>query len=363
MRTLWPQLRSWLDAEEPFALATIVSVSGSAPRVPGACMAIMPESNRFIGSVSSGCLDSEVVEAATRALRTGEVVRLLFGPEGNPPWSEGLTCGGEVEVRVERWWGCDDRAGVRSIAAAVRSWLESGASGVVLSRGRDHLAIDAGGARIGMLDSTLSEVADAAAAHLAEELPPCAWPDAGNGPPVFVRTIRREPRLVIVGAGDVTVSLVALAQSAGYATIVIDPRAAFTATDRFIQQPTAVHHGWPQRIIPDLALGPREAAVVLTHDPKIDDPALLALLQTPVGHIGALGGKRSHAARLERLRVAIADPSTLDRIHAPAGIHLRAPHARGVATGILAGLVQWQAEDDRARLARSIPGRVSIAGS
>lgn len=345
MRSLWPQLSSWLDAGEPFALATVTAVSGSAPRSPGSCMAIMPESARFIGSVSSGCLDVEVVEAAAKALRSGCTEHLRFGPDGHPPWTDGLTCGGWMAVRVEPWWGCSDRAETRAVGQRVRQWLEEDQSGVVLSDDRHHLALEADGAVNGDVGAFPPERVALAKRQLEAELEPIEL-TGGQG---FVRTVLRSPRLLIVGGVDVTVHLVAIAREMRFTPLVVDPRAAFVAPERFPVRPARLERAWPEKMVSPAGLGPRDAALVLTHDPKIDDPALLALLQTNVGYIGALGSTRSHAARRERLRAAGADEGALARIHGPAGIHLGTPNAAGIALGIAAGLARWQAEQARAR--------------
>jgi xanthine dehydrogenase accessory factor len=349
MRSLWPQLAIWLDAGEPFALATVTAVSGSAPRVPGSCMAVMPDTARFIGSVSSGCLDVEVVEAARSALQTGETQRLRFGPDGSPPWTDGLTCGGWIGVRVEPWWAHHARAGVREIAPVVRGWLERDEAGVVLSDDTHHVAIDAFGRTAGEADAFPVELRARAREHLRAEFPAAEIEHAGAK--VFLRAIRRRPRLLIVGGVDVTVHLVALARESGFATIVIDPRATFVTPERFTTRPDELTRSWPQAAIARAALGPRDVALALTHDPKIDDVALLALLQTRAGYIGALGSRRSHGARLARLRAAGAENESLAQIHGPAGIHLGTPDAAGIALGIMAGIAQWQAEEETARVA------------
>lgn len=347
MRFLWPQLREWLDAGRPFALATVTAVSGSAPRAPGSCMAIDPERLRFLGSVSSGCLDAEVVEAARTALRTGEMQRLRFGPDGQPPWSNGLTCGGWVDVRVEPWWGFHSRATVREMAPLVRRWLEDDAPGVVVSTATHHVALEAAGPAAGDGDAIPTRVLAAARAQLAALLPPREVElDGGN---YFVRTLRGRPRLLLIGGGDLALRLIAFAREAGFFTIVVDPRKALTVRETYPTPPDQLTRAWPQKVIPSLQLSARDAAIALTHDPKIDDPALLALLETDVGYLGALGSTRSHATRLQRLRAEGTAESALARIRGPAGLHLGTPDATGIALGIIAGVVQWQAEAERKR--------------
>ena len=349
MRRLWPHLASWIDRDEPFALATVTAVAGSAPRMPGACRVIAPGSLRFLGSVSSGCLDVEVVEAARVALASGSPQTLRFGPDGQPPWTEGLTCGGWVAVRVEPWWGVHPRAAVRAIVPHVRRWLDEDEPAAVLSRDDHHAAIDASGAVFGETEAFSAQELQVAHDRLAAGMPPGL-----HGPDdhaLFVRTVRARPRLFIIGATDVATSLVACAREAGFATIVLDPRAAYADAGRFTFAPDRMTRIWPQGIIQELRPTSRDAAVAITHDPKIDDAALLALVRTQAGYIGALGSSRSHAHRVKRLRDQGASDTEITRIHGPAGIHLGTPDAVGIAVGILAGILQWQAGDERRRAA------------
>ncbi len=347
MRSLWPQLAPWIDAGEPFALASVIAVAGSAPRMPGACMVIAPESLRFLGSVSSGCLDIEVVEAARIALASGVPQTLRFGPDGKPPWTDGLSCGGWIAVRVEPWWGSHARAEVRSLVPMLRGWLAQDEAGVVLSRGDRHLAVDASGAMTGDNDAFSVDEIAAARDRLEQGLPPALV--GAESAAIFVRTVRRRPRLIVIGATDVATHLVPCAREAAFATVVIDPRAAYTDSARFSTAPDRMARIWPQGILQELRPDSRDAAVVVTHDPKIDDAALLALIRTHAGYIGAMGSSRSHAHRLDRLREAGASSEELARIQGPAGIHLGTPSAAGIAVGILAGILKWQAEDERRR--------------
>ena len=343
MRTLWPQLDAWLDEGTPFALATVVATEGSAPRRPGAVMAIDPARTRFLGSVSSGCLETQVLDAARQALAEQTAVTLRFGPDGSSPWVAGLTCGGMVTVRVEPWWGS-------ALAGAVRRWIAEDVAAVVLTWGQRHLGV------------TLTErVGDAA-----------GWPEAWiasareclreggvsqsvdwDGETVFVRCLPPRPRLVLVGAVEVAARLVDLAGVAGWRTVVIDPRQAYLVPERFDRMPEEMHRAWPQAVVRSLALGPADAGLALTHDPKIDDPALVALLDSKVGYVGAMGSRRSHASRLARLREHGVREEDLARIDGPAGYALGAPDAAGIAVGMLAGLVAWVAAREAAPLSHA----------
>ncbi|BET65335.1 XdhC family protein [Opitutales bacterium ASA1] len=347
MHELLPRLGAWMDEGAPFALATVTRVDGSAPRLPGACMAVRPEENRFLGSVSSGCLDAEIVHAARETLVDGEPRLLRFGPDASTPWVAGLTCGGWVDVTVEPWWGLHLRPEVRAIAREVRAWFEHDLPGVVLSAGRAHLAVSADGGRVGDRDAFSADLISDALGTVQRELP--SFSRGSDSDRVFIRSIRRRPRLLLVGAVDIAARLVGLARETGFRTTVIDPRSAYMAPDRFREEPNERICKWPQEPIAGSDLGPRDAAVVLTHDPKIDDPALLALLRTRVGYVGALGSRKSHAERLERLEATGETTTSLARISGPAGLHLGTPDAAGIAVGILAGILQWQAAAERER--------------
>lgn len=312
-------------------------------------MVIAPETLRFLGSVSSGCLDIEVVEAARTTLASGAPQVLRFGPDGQPPWSEGLTCGGWIAVRVDPWWGNHARAEVRAIVPHLRAWLEQDEPAVLLTRNDHHAAFDTRGAAAGETAAFTEEEKQLGLARLAADLPPAVL--GSDADAVFVRTLRRRPRMVIVGATDVAAALVPCAREAGFATLVIDPRAPYAEPARFPSAPDRLVRLWPQGVIQELRLESRDVALALTHDPKIDDAALLALLRSRAGYIGAMGSTRSHARRLERLRGEGTADAGLARIHGPAGIHLGTPDAAGIAVGILAGVLQWQAQDERRRAA------------
>jgi xanthine dehydrogenase accessory factor len=323
----------------PFALATVVATEGSSPREVGSVMAIDPAGPRFIGSVSSGCLEVEVIEAAQTVLRAERARYFHFGPEGTPVWNDGLTCGGRVRVRLEPWWGLLNAGIFLPVVSALRDWIKQDQSGLILSKGNEHLAIT----RTHVMGSTAgwsNEVLDQAAKQLSLEMPPCEL--ELNGETVFCRSVLRRPRLLIVGAGEVTLKLVQLARVLGWKTLVVDPRAAYLNAERFDIQPDELIGAWPQNVVSQFDLGPRDAGLVLTHDAKIDDPALSALLTSRVGYIGAMGSRQSHQARIKRLQQDTLDAESIGRIQSPCGIHLGSASALGIATGIFAGLTQWQ---------------------
>lgn len=361
MRDILLHLSAWLAAREPFALATVTSTSGSAPRAAGACLLVSGDGQRFAGAVSSGCLEQEVVAAAQDVVKHGGVRRLRFGPDAQPPWHDGLTCGGWIEVRVEPWWGFLPGASGPQVATQALEWLDRDRPGVVLSDDHAHAALGAAGEFTGETDA-FDEATLARARHLLSEQMPTVE-IAGPRGPVLLRSLRRRPRLLLIGATDVAATLAAIAPAHEFVTSVVDPRRNYVAPERFPTPPDHLLHAWPQRPIAEFAPTACDAAIALTHDPKIDDVALQALLQTPCGYIGALGSMRSHASRLERLRALGLGEESLTRIHGPAGLHLGTPDAAGIALGILAGLAQWRAASDRERREEAKRGPVNVVAA
>ncbi len=153
---------------------------------------------------------------------------------------------------------------------------------------------------------------------------------------VFVRPYAPRLRLLVVGAVHITAALVPMARAAGYSVVLIDPRAGFARAERW--PGVSVHGEYPDEILPSLGLDARTAVVALTHDPKIDDPALEAALASDVFYIGALGSRRTHARRRERLSARGHDSAALDRIHGPVGLHIGAATPPEIAIAILAEL-------------------------
>ncbi len=145
-------------------------------------------------------------------------------------------------------------------------------------------------------------------------------------------------RVVVVGAAHIAQALVALATLNGYEVVVVDPRRAFATVDRFPE--VEMRREWPQRALPELRIDHRTAVVVLSHDPKIDDPALEHAVTTPAFYIGALGSKRNHAARMERLAEAGCDGAALARVHGPIGLDIGARTPAEIATAILSQLIE-----------------------
>jgi xanthine dehydrogenase accessory factor len=312
-------LDAWRRAERDAALATVVRVSGSTPRPPGARLAIS-ETSEIAGSVSGGCVEGAVIEEALAALRDGRPRLLHYGISDEMALEVGLICGGEIDVLVEPVRGevatllahlvelvreevpvarvADLQAGTRGVLSADHAWgaVDQEAVGQIL---------DAGEARL-----------------LADER-------------TFVDVVLPAPRAWIVGAGHVAEHLVAILPRAGFRPLVIDPRRLFAEQNRFGE--AEVIAAWPDRALERARSG--DAVLVLSHDPKIDEPALLTALRVGVGYVGAIGSRKAQADRAARLRRAGLSDTELARLHAPIGLDLGGREPGEIALAIAAELV------------------------
>ena len=305
---------AWSEAGLGVALATVTGTWGSALRPTGSLLAVNAK-GAFVGSVSGGCVEAAVVEEALQAIGDGRPRRPRYGVSDERAWSLGLACGGTVEVYVERLERPDLIAELRRDLAARRpvvraTDLASGASRLV------H-PLEAEG------DALAAAAREAAARDRSGTV-------QGPEGEVFLRVF-------LVGAVHVAQALAPMATLAGYEVLVVDPRRAFAAEDRF--PGVALSHDWPEEAFARARLDARSAVVTLTHDPKIDEPALAAALRSGAFYLGALGSRKTQAARRERLAAQGFSAGELDRIHGPVGLAIGAVSPGEIAASILAELV------------------------
>ncbi len=291
-------------AGEPLAIATVTSTWGSAPRPRGSHMLVHAD-GRFAGSVSGGCVESDILATAAEVLAGAPFVVKRYGVADAAAWEVGLPCGGEIEVMVQRV-GADgfDPELFDAIAAA-------GQGGRPLTVATD-------------LATGISAPADAGTLDAAATL--------------FVNRYDPPRRLLIVGAVQIAQALAELARTLGIATTVIDPRARFLTAERF--PGVTLDDRWPDEAIAALRPDAATAVVTLSHDTKIDDPALIAALAAPTAYVGALGSRRSHAARRERLSAAGVAADALDRIDGPVGLDIGAIGPSEIALSIAAAMIR-----------------------
>jgi len=289
--------QGWAGA--PMALATVVSTWGSAPRPRGSHM-IVHADGRFEGSVSGGCVESDILATAAEVIAGAPFVVKTYGVADAAAWEVGLPCGGEIAVMVQPVSPAGFDPALFAEIAEARARGETLAVSTDLASGRS----------------------------LVGEL-------SGN---VFVNRYEPPRRLLIVGAVQIAQALAGLARELGVETVVIDPRGRFLTEERF--PGVTLDDRWPDEAVVAYAPGRATAVVTLSHDTKIDDPALIAALAADTGYVGALGSRRSHAARLERLAAAGVSEADLARIDGPVGLDIGAIGPREIALSIAAAMVK-----------------------
>lgn len=299
----------WHQAGIGAALATVVQTWGSAPRRVGSQLVVGGD-GRIEGSVSGGCVEAAVVFEAQDALSDGAHRLLEFGVSDEDAFAVGLACGGTIKVLVEPV-GRALPAELLSELVKARHAREAIAYEVNLTSGTRSLQRDGYEDRMRMDRSGLEE--------------------DGH---TFVAVHNPPLRLIIVGAVHIAQALVPMARIAGYDPIIVEPRAAFGSEERFRGE--TLLDDWPDEAVAKLGLDARTAIVLLTHDPKLDDPALEAALRAECFYIGALGSTRTHAKRVARLEAAGFTAAEITRIHAPIGLDIGAAGPSEIAVSVLA---------------------------
>jgi xanthine dehydrogenase accessory factor len=331
----------WLEDGTSFAMATVIETWGSAPRGIGAKM-VITSTGRFSGSVSGGCVEGAVVETGLEVLNSGYPKLLRFGVSDDVAWDVGLACGGTIEVFVEKadpvlqkfirdLYSADQSFAIATVIGGPNQWL--GTKIVAQRGGRIFGKIDSN------LEGTLAAVARSGLASGKSQRRRLDLEDLKEKPvEVFVEVIHPAPTLVIVGGVHIAIVLTGIAKALGYQTVIIDPRKGFGNQERFVDVDKLIQ-AWPDDAFKEIELTPSTAVAILTHDPKIDDPALVNVLASPVFYIGALGSRKTHAARRKRLVDVGLSNERIGRIHSPIGINIGASSPEEIAVSIMAEIV------------------------
>ena len=283
----------WLAAGHGVALATVIETWGSAPRRAGSHL-VVRDDGLFEGSVSGGCVEGDVIVEAADIIRAGGAKRLDYGVADATAWEVGLACGGRIAVFVQ-----------------------------ALADERFPPAL---------VDRLAAARADGEAVTLATDLADGTTVEGTAGD--FVHAYAPPLRLAVIGAVHIAQALVPIARLLGYAPLVVDPRGLFAATARF--DGIDLDDGWPDEALARWRPNAASAVVALSHDPKLDDVALAAALRSKAFYIAALGSRKNHAARRDRLAAMGFDAAALDRVHGPAGLDLGAANPAEIALSISA---------------------------
>jgi xanthine dehydrogenase accessory factor len=328
MRDVLPALERWVAEGRSYALAIVTQTWGSSPRPLGSVMGIRDD-GVIVGSVSGGCVESAVIDEALKALQDKQLRELKFDAlDADAIWDVGLSCGGSIRVWIDPqpvsrdpllWQAITERLSCDRpcvIATSLvpfeqRLWTPEGAQDGELAiriegayRSRSSGEVEAEGRR---------------------------W---------FLHVLPSRERLIIVGAVHIAVPLVRFARELGFETVIIDPRSTFASEERFPSPPDKMISQWPDQTLTAMDITEETYAVVLTHDPKLDDAALKVLLRSPAAYIGALGSRTTQARRRETLSELGFSGDELDRIHGPVGLPIGARTPEEIALAIMAEIVQ-----------------------
>lgn len=339
MRDILPDVTRWMENDEPIALATVIRTWGSSPRGVGAKMALTPD-GKITGSVSGGCVEGAVAEAGSQVLKTGHPQLLHFGVADETAWQVGLACGGSIDVYVDLL--------DHNMFEVLRNGLQKSGGMVVVTvvRGPDSLlgeqmVLTKEGKIFGDVSSLYESQAMAGAEAALREGRARNLHLERQGEEtveIFADVLLPPLTLVMVGGVHIAIALTSIARTLGYRTVVVDPRRAFGSPERFSHGDVLIQ-AWPEKAFSKIELTENTAIVMLTHDPKIDDPALKIALNSPAFYIGVLGSRKTHAKRRTRLLEAGVSESHLARLHAPIGLDIGGDTPEEIALAIMAEIV------------------------
>jgi len=322
VRELAESIQRWRSRGDRVALATVVATRRSAPRPVGAKLAIS-ERGELFGSVSGGCVESDVAVQAAEVIAEGTPRLLTYGITDDMAWNVGLPCGGEIDVFLERFEGELPESDEPAVSVTV---LEGERAGERRLLGLD--AVEPGPSRVLELD----------------------------GETVFAEMLGPPPRVVVIGAIDTAEELCRAAKSLGWHTVVADPRPALTTRER-LPSPDELLVAWPDEALEQLAPDRDTAVVVLTHEERLDVPALTSALEAEAFYVGAIGSRRTQEKRRERLLEAGVAEEELERLSGPAGLDLGAQTPAEMAVSILGEILAVRAGRFGGRL-REGSGRI-----
>jgi xanthine dehydrogenase accessory factor len=340
MRDVLDVIQKWRAQGRTLALATVVYTGGSAPRQPGARL-VVSDKGEMAGSVSGGCVESDVVYQAQEVLQGGQPRLVRYAISDDMVWEVGLACGGTVEVWIEALANPAADPQQAELESAVGE--ERTIAHAMLLSGAGHpgarMLIQPGGETLGSLgDSDLDRQVVADALRQMSRSRATAREYDRPQARVFLETLLPPPHLVIFGGVHAAIPLTTFAKALGYRVTIADPRSQFASRERF-PDADAILPLWPGQAIEQLYIGSTTLCVILTHDPKIDEPALAGLLGKGAGYIGAIGSSKTHAERFKRMAKTGVDPEQLAEVYAPIGLDLGAESPEEIALAIMAEIV------------------------
>lgn len=326
------RIQELLDKGKPFAMARVIKTWRSSPRPIGSTMLTTSEGEMF-GSVSGGCIENAVVQGAQEVINSGQSKVMDFGVADEEAWEVGLSCGGSVSVLITPFM--EDDAYVKFLRfldkkkpffILTRLKGPSHSNPIYMDRMEDELAGNT---------VLVKNIEEAFATGVSG-----AIVQSRVGDEYFAHFFRPKPLLILIGSAHITSELLVLAHMFDFETVVIDPRDTFAKKTARVQEPDQLHVNWPQEVLSNFSLDKDTYVVILSHDPKIDDEALKLLLPSDVKYIGALGSKRTHAKRVDRLKGYGFSEEEISRIDAPIGIDIGSQTPKEIALSVMGALIK-----------------------
>lgn len=340
---------AWLRDGRRVVAGTLVAVDGSAPLDVGASVYV-EAGGTLEGSVTGGCVEGAVAQAALAILESGGEPRLeTYGISDELAGTVGLMCGGTVHIFIHEIRDDAREATLRGLEAiqeerpaAVATLLDGPRAGAKLYVDAESRVGSLGGPRL--LEANVEREARGLVVQGQSMVRSYGEDGAtlGSGLRVHVAAFAEPPRMIVFGAIDFAAALAPMAKGLGYRVTIADPRRAFLASPRFSAAADTVA-AWPDAVLGDLELGQRDAVLVFTHDPKLDVPAVQAALATDAGYVGALGSRKTTEDRNERLREAGVEEDQLARLFAPCGLDIGASTVEETAVAVLAEIIGHRA--------------------
>jgi xanthine dehydrogenase accessory factor len=340
MKEVISDIECWLAEDKQIALATVVQTWGSAPRKVGAKMALTPD-GQISGSVSGGCVEGAVFDEGVETVEHGQGKLLHYGVADETAWEVGLACGGIIEVFVEPL----DYEVYHFIQTLINEDIAFATATIIGGPAEllgKKLVVQHDRERFGRISPEIDEPAASTAKKILasgqSERAKITLPGSGTEIELFVEISLPKPKLIMVGGVHIAIALTEIAKTVGYETIVIDPRRAFGSEARFPHVDRLIQ-AWPDKAFETITLNDSSAVAMLTHDPKIDDPALKVVLNSRAFYIGALGSTKTQAKRRERLREMGFDDEQIGRIYGPIGLDINANTPEEIAVAIMAEII------------------------
>ena len=341
MKDILPDLDLWQSQGEEIALATVVHVRRSAPRPPGARLCVT-RSGRMSGSVSGGCVESDVFERAMQILDSRKPEVVNYGIADELGFEVGLSCGGSIDVLIEPFVPSDEWDTLRRCVERQRPVVHAVGLAPAPLLGR-KLTWPMEGQPVGSIspsiDRHIAEVGDQIFQTGGTKVVTMPWQE--EQAQVFVEAFLPSPSLLIIGATHTAITLCRLATEVGFQVTVIDARSALATPERFPDAKRIIH-AWPEEALAQVSLDRYSSLVVLTHDPKFDVPALASALKSQARYIGAQGSRVTHEGRKQQLRQQGFGDADLARIRSPIGLDIGSRTPAEMAVSILAEVLAVQ---------------------